>query len=524
MNSANLPTLVALLIQVGLGAAVFQANPRRHANQCFLLLSLTIGVWLASLYFAFGATSSAVAVLSIREASAAGVATLAVFNLLRLSIRRQNFGWGKILARSWPWLATTVAVVLFCHSDSFLSGATLRPNSEGLTITLPHYGSLAFLYVLYFSVATIAVLTLYVRDVRATTGGEQAELAFILIGVAVAFGLVLVAFSLGFFIEPSRLTWIAPFRTVLFNLIIAYGIATRKILEVGVFLRRAMSYLVLAAYLLALYGLIWWMIVEVGAPILGGRRYGFAHVIAALIVAFAMAPARGVSQSLADRLFVGTHRLDFRSTMSKATAILRSVTTLPDLLERFAKTIGEAVNTERVFILLPSRVGFLQSYPAVPANARLSALEFSRDQAVITYLETHQEPIVLDELHRVRTSPELVRVTRQMESLQIAVAMGIFSREQLAGVMLLGPRVSGRIYGSDEQNALQVLCGQLAVAIVNAELFSEVQNARIYNEILLQNLTTGVIAASADGIITVFNHEAEQITALVSTELLEQPV
>ena len=80
--------------------------------------------------------------------------------------------------------------------------------------------------------------------------------------------------------------------------------------------------------------------------------------------------------------------------------------------------------------------------------------------------------------------------------------------------MLLGPRLSGRIYGSVEQNALQVLCGQLAIAIDNAQLFTEVQNAKIYNEILLQNLTTGVIAASADGVITVFNNEAEQITGL----------
>src|SRR5206468_2134435 len=66
-------------------------------------------------------------------------------------------------------------------------------------------------------------------------------------------------------------------------------------------------------------------------------------------------------------------------------------------------------------------------------------------------------------------------------------AMGIFARDQLAGVLLLGPRRSGRIYGAVEQSALQVLCGQLAVAIENAELFTEVQNAKIYNETLLRS-------------------------------------
>ena len=111
-----------------------------------------------------------------------------------------------------------------------------------------------------------------------------------------------------------------------------------------------------------------------------------------------------------------------------------------------------------------------------------------------------------------------------MKSLDIAVAMGIFSREQLAGVMLLGPRRSGRIYGTVEQSALLVLCGQLAVAIENAQLFTEVQNARIYNETLLQNLTTGVVAADRNGLITVFNREVEQITGLTASELLARKI
>jgi PAS domain S-box-containing protein len=102
--------------------------------------------------------------------------------------------------------------------------------------------------------------------------------------------------------------------------------------------------------------------------------------------------------------------------------------------------------------------------------------------------------------------------------------MGIFAREHLAAVMLLGPRLSGRIYGSVEQNALQVLCGQLAVAIENAQLFTEVQNAKIYNETLLENLTTGVIAAGADEKITVFNNEAGQITELNPREIIDHPM
>jgi PAS domain S-box-containing protein len=111
-----------------------------------------------------------------------------------------------------------------------------------------------------------------------------------------------------------------------------------------------------------------------------------------------------------------------------------------------------------------------------------------------------------------------------MRSLKVAVVMGIFAREHLSGVMFLGPRSSGRIYGTTEQNALAVLCGQLAIAIDNAELFTEAQNAKIYNETLLENLTAGVIAAGADERITVFNNEVERLTGIDSKKVLDRSV
>src|SRR5213075_1824035 len=241
----------------------------------------------------------------------------------------------------------------------------------------------------------------------------------------------------------------------------------------------------------------------------------------ALVLAFAMAPARGVSQRFATRLFIGSRGLDFQSTMNQAAGILKSVTTLQDLLDRFAKTIGEAVGTDRVFILLPEKDGYVQHYPPVYQDANTGELRLRRSDPMIAQLDAHQEALVLDELYRVRRTRELGQVANEMEKLKTAVALGIFSRQHLAGVMLLGPRLSGRIYGAVEQNALQVLCGQLAVAIDNAQLFTEVENARIYNQTLLENLTTGVIAVGTDDRVTVFNNEAGQITGLNPREIID---
>ena len=514
MNSATTPIIVALVVQVGLAFAVFQANPKRRSNQCFLLLSLAICVWLANLYFGLSTSVPSIAEFCIREACATGAIIFALVNLLRLTIRNRESRWRHLLKDSVPWFAFSIGIVVLCQTNLFLKGVRLSvDNATGLSSPIPIYGPGFSVFGIYFVAATATLIFRLTRDLRTLSGSQRTEMAFIMIGaVATLVTSVPLSLVLKIFFDTSKLVWLGPVRIVLFSLIIAYGISTRKIMDVGLFLRRAISYGVLAAYLLALYGAVWWLVVQATRSFFYSTDHTFAHIAAALAVTFAMAPARGFSQSLADRLFVGGRGIDFRATVSKAAAILESVTTLPDLLRRFATTIGQAVGTDSVTIYLAQRKVFRKSYPVSSSTGTVD--EFAEDGPLVQWLATHHEPVILEELHRVRGTATTFAMRRQLEQAGAAAAVGILSREHLVGIMLLGPRLSGRIYGGTEQSALQVLCGQLAVAIENAELFTEVQNARIYNEILLQNLTTGVVAADADGHITVFNQEAAQIAGL----------
>ncbi|MEP7014767.1 MAG: ATP-binding protein [Verrucomicrobiota bacterium] len=518
MNSVPIPVVIAMVIQFGLALAVFQSNPRRKSNQCFLVLSGAICLWLGSMGYAFNAHGQSAAELSIRLASAAGALVLTSFTFLRLAITRRQDTWPEIFRRSQLWLVATGAIVILCQTKFFLLGTHLSGSSGSAPI--PDYGPGGYAYAAFFAVATIFLFVDVVRNLRTTTGAERAELLFTIpIGILTAGVSVLIVQLLRPWMPYSQLLWFTPFRAVLFSLVVAYGIATRKIMEVGILLRRLISYILLAAYLLGVYALVWWLIVTVLHSV--QNAHSIAHVTAAVVIAIAMAPARGVSRRFAERLFITAHTLDFRVTVSKAAKILSSVTTLRDLLDRFAHTVAEAVGTDRVFILLSDKYGFSQQYPVSEPGSH-QHLELTREQATIEQLQSDREPIVLDELHRVRPTPLLQSVIRQLDSLQIALAMGIFARDQLVGVMLLGARKSGRIYGVVEQSALQVLSGQLAVAIENAELFTEVQNAKIYNETLLENLTSGVIAVGMDERVTVFNNEAGEITGLNSQEMLDR--
>jgi hypothetical protein len=206
------------------------------------------------------------------------------------------------------------------------------------------YGPIFPAYVVFTSGAVIFVIFMSFRHMRRNVGIRQVELQFIMTGAAVLALLVLTKYFLEILFPPlqqrAASELFAAFRVVIFSLIIALRNCDTEDYGRRVFLTPndgiRGSYSIPSSPL----RLVWWLIASVFGPVLGGRSRALGHVIGALVIAFAMVPARGISQSLANRLFLGTRRLDFQATMNQAAAILRSVTTVPDLLERFGLTIA----------------------------------------------------------------------------------------------------------------------------------------------------------------------------------------
>jgi two-component system nitrogen regulation sensor histidine kinase GlnL len=145
------------------------------------------------------------------------------------------------------------------------------------------------------------------------------------------------------------------------------------------------------------------------------------------------------------------------------------------------------------------------------------------DDPLVRELEVSRDALVAEELSRLRPTPQIKAIAERLGHLESAVAVGIRTPERLEGLLLLGPKLSGHIYSAIEINALPILCDQLAVALENAELYTQTRDDKIYNEVLLDSLTSGVVAVNIDGLITVLNREAQRITGLQARSLLEQP-
>ena len=142
------------------------------------------------------------------------------------------------------------------------------------------------------------------------------------------------------------------------------------------------------------------------------------------------------------------------------------------------------------------------------------------DDPFVTTLHRERRAVVRDEVLRRRHTDPLRVVGEVLKSIGVAATVGIHTKGSLIGVILLGSRLSGRVYGALEQDALQILSNELAGAIENAKLYTQVQDSKIYNDLLVENLVSGVIAADGAGKITVFNREAQRISRKRPEEVL----
>jgi signal transduction histidine kinase/GAF domain-containing protein len=509
------------LATLGLGFFVYRTNPRRVVNQFFLLLSSTLVVWLLWLALAFAFTDLQAIAYCVRAACAVGAFMPVVFDGFRLSIVAEHNAWKPVARSSRSWFAMATTVAMMCLTPFFLVRVNLPAHRELGAIAEPVYGPGILIYALYQVTLWVMLMRRFMADLRILRGVRRIELQFILLASGVGiFAAVMVTVILPMVLSSSQVVRLAPTAVILFVGIIAYGIATRKIMEVAHVLQVIAAYCLATAYLVGLYCFVWLSSGFLFVSLLGMGDM-MAHLLAALAVAFSFAPAQGRIQRVANRLFINVPEADLSRTVQQATGIIHSIGTLDDLLKRFAGVIRETVDPDRVLVLLAEGDRMRQAFSSVDSS---DVLELARDDAIVQAVAANHDVLVADLIDRLHPSATLDAAGRRFRELQFAVACSMRSKGRLEGILLLGPRLSGRVYGRHEQSAIRILADQLAVAVENAKLYTQLEGSKIYNDNLVDSLVSGVIAANEKQVITVCNREARRITGLCPNRMLGQPV
>jgi adenylate cyclase len=190
----------------------------------------------------------------------------------------------------------------------------------------------------------------------------------------------------------------------------------------------------------------------------------------------------------------------------------------------FARIIGAAtqlLNAERstLFIYdaakdeLWSQIaeGTGQKEIRIPSRAGIAGAAFAGGEVVV----------VPDAYADVRFNREVDRASGFRTRNIIAVPIVEKTGERLGVVQVLNKRGGG--FTQIDIRRLKAFCAQIAIAIQNAKLFSDVLSLKNYNESILKSLSNGVITLDQHFNVIKVNDAAERICGLRAAEVLDRP-
>ena len=487
-----------------IGVLVFLANTRRTVNRVFFAISVVLVFWVYCQFRGTGVRNVQDFSFWVRQACIFSTFLPVLISMLRLTIEQPDVKFTAILRASAVWLPCAAATAWICNCPAFLNGAEMPSASNELGT--PHYGPLFVLLIAYWAFSALALIRGFWREISRVEGVRRIELqfmalaAFLCIVPGVLFVLVVPAFT-----GSIHTAVFAPFSVVIWYGTIAYGIATRRIMGVAEFLRRLVTYLLVAIFLallyIAVFNLVW---IWADARVTGIDPDMLAHVAAGIAISLLLAPTNSFLQRRADRLFASGQE-GLAELLHRGHRLTRSLITLDSLLDAFALLLRDTLAIESVRIYIREDGGYALRHWQ---GDRLQPEDVSGDAPLMQLLQHVERPLVCDILRRQRRQTMVERALREVQAEAVVV---LRVKGEIEGFLLLGRRRGGQFYGHRETDALGLLGDQLGIAIENARLYTQLQDAKLHNEVLLDHLVTGVVASDTTGRITVCNREALRI-------------
>lgn len=506
-----------------LGILVYARNPRGDPNRYFAIFSISVGAWSVSNGLVAHFATHPLGVYYARAAFAtASLIPVSFLFFVSTFPTREHSPPRHVLG-----IALCAAILIFATCLTPLLAISTELANNSLRVV---YGPAHPIFGIYFIALLGYSLAVLAHKGRRLKGLEKLQVRYVFLGVFVAaIGATITNLLIPLFIGTSRFSRYGPVFSILMMALIAHSIIRHRLMNIRLVIRSSVTYLAAVLTVAILFALSAWTI---SAFFLRERQdlpIPFA-VALAVVVALLFAPVKNWIQAVIDS-YVFREPYDYHRSVREIIRRLVSTLDVTTLLEAACELVDRTVRPEslriysfdplagayRCVVIRSIETGSCTSGPALdPTSALVQAIAVRRYAFVTRELQLHAQ-----------SSLESAAAS-QFAELQAEVAVPVLHDRDLTGFLLLGPKRAGDPYFSQDLDLLTTLGGQAAMALRNAQLYSEVVLANEYLETILSNMDSGVIAVSLDGVIRLSNSAAARLldldpSTLKSMTLAELP-
>jgi len=446
--------IVIIVATLSLGALVLLRNPKNYTSQLFALLVVVLSVWMTASFFEDIASRATLATLFLRVDFGFGPIVGILFyeftnNLIDAPIFKNRFVHGLIAGLALIAAALGAIVVL--------SVPTIHHTASGVQFDTTSWEIPYDIFVLLPFL--FGVISLFIRNHRAK-GREKSQTRIIMTGLTIWVTLALLAnLVLPSVFNIPTLSRIGIYGAIFYIGFTAYAIVKHRLFDIRLVVARTLAYTLLLVTLTGLYVAGAFGITTLAfsnQKIATGQEVVF--VVLAIILAFTFQPLRRFFERITDKIFF-RDKYDSQELLNQITQVLAQEIDLQKVLDRTLTMIAQAVrvNFGQYLIFDEGKVYKVEHYGRMPqkliTTPELKAL--NRPMVVADELEAGRRKEVMDE-HGIRLS------------------LALRTKDEFVGFLLLGDKLSGDIYSTQDIELFEILANELAVAIVNAKAYEEI--------------------------------------------------
>lgn len=502
-------TLCAILLSLGL--LVVARDPRALVNRLFAFSMVTIIGWIGSisLYLSTKDSDPNIFLGRLGFASAAAIpfSLLWMFESLQdvPALRaRRTLSWGALVCGTFVALSLTPLVV-----------AGSAESSSGRNFI---YGPLHPLFGVYFlSCFVLAIYRLSIQ-LRSASGMRKLQLRYLLLGILLGgAGGTTTNLVIPLVWGTSRYSLLGPYFTLIMAGFAAHAIIRYRLLDIRVVIKTGVVYASGIAVAVSLFA----GITSLLRFVTGDRADNIslaAAVAIAVVTAVLFQPLNTSLQNLLNR-YLYRRRYDFQRTVRDTSRHLSTILDPSELLRFLVNSIEGILKVERACVYLRSDTGDTLSIVAASGQWALDrSPSVSEQNALPTFLRRERRACVRDDVVSSRDRVALA-AKRELRQLDGEAAIPLVEDKGVSGFLLVGPKLSGDPYFTEDLDLVSTLVNQATIALKNAQLYRQVVIANEYIENILSTMESGVIAVEADGTVALFNSAAEEMTHLRATSL-----
>jgi sigma-B regulation protein RsbU (phosphoserine phosphatase) len=484
-------TFLGGLILYALGFIVYMLKPNMSSTWVFLLLCLTIGIYMITGFD----------ILTSYNLVYLHYGFLSLFPVLFIHLAL-IFPERKRILNQHPALEYLIYFPGFALCIAYQVYFITFPENANPAFSswVPTYKTLSYVSRFFSPIAVLILVGSLVHAlVKASSAQARQRAKMILSGVCVAF--VTPALGQGFaFFTKVHISWnLFVFVILFFPASIAYSIAKHNLFDADAIIQRTVGYVVVTIALVGAY-----LGVSLGLNVLIGEyevaRSRAFPILFSLGVILVFNPVRNRVQALVDRVFFRKD-YDYGEIVEKVGGATTSLLELQLILRRLIQTFMEDmfVNTSSVMLLAPAGTEFQVFLADGDQKQIVEKVALKQDNPLMEIIRREKRELTkYDVLEDPRYKAVSESCAADFSRLNASLIVPLVYQNQVIGSLNLGEKKSGKAYNREDIELLRTIASQGSVAIENARLFQEnLEKQRMEEELnIARNLQMSMLPAS----------------------------